>query len=86
MVVQPDAMYCLESCIHIHSQTMCTEDEIMSAHHVSVAVFHSGHNLLEEVPCFVLNKAPLLHNIVKQLSRLLDFTSSDPKTPSISVR
>jgi len=85
-MVQPDAMYCLESCTHIHSQTMCIVNETMSAHHVPVAIFHSRHNLLEEVPCFVLNKAPLFHNVVKQLSRLLDFRSSYPKTPSIYER
>lgn len=43
----------------------------MAAYHVPVAILHPRHNLLEEVASLVLHKTPLLHDVVKQLPRLL---------------
>ena len=43
----------------------------VSAYHVPMAILHPRHNLLEEVASFVLHETPLLHNVVKQLPRLL---------------
>ncbi len=43
----------------------------VAAHHVPVAVLYPRDDLLEEVASLVLHKTPLLHNIVKQLPRLL---------------
>ena len=49
-----------------------------------MAVLDTRHDLLEEVPRLILNKAPLLNNVVKQLSCLQE-TSPHPYIAAICM-